>query len=310
MRKIALYILAVICVAYIAREFIYYGLRKNKSGEFEKLTTIFIRQNNYDGLIIGSSRAESHFVPRVMDSLMHTSCYNAGLAGASPQLSLAALRAYISHSKTPSFVVFNIDLNLLDIETDTVRSFPKYFPFLGNDAFYQDVKRIDPRFRYFKWLPFYSLPYMNDYYLSNAMHGWMGIETEHDHLYEKGFIPELVHVDSDLDQLNYQPQSIVISDKFKKCFTSLVKECSVNDVKLILVITPLYVKESASIADKAELISDIRAMATFNNLPLFDYTTDDICNHKEYFSNPRHLNKKGAILFTTEFAGQLSQYLR
>jgi hypothetical protein len=308
LKKIFTYLLLVICLAYVVREFIYVGLRKNATGEFDKLNTIFIKQNNYDVLIIGSSRAESHFVPFVIDSITGLSSFNAGQSGAMQEMNLTVLRSYLVHSTSPNVAVLNIDIHLPNSGNDTIHHFPKYFPFLGNDTLYDHLKNHDRRFKYFKWMPFYSLPYTNDYYLSASLRGWLGMTGETDKTYFKGFTPEQKWVeDTDKDQnraINYSFPPV-----FYKSINDIIAVCNQNNIKLVMVVSPLYCRLSEMIVNRSTIIAMLKQLANNNGVIFMDYTTDDICTKKEYFINSRHLNKVGAYKFSQKFACQLLQYL-
>lgn len=66
MKKYFLYLLIAIAATYIVRELLYVGIRKNKIGEYDKLNTIFLKTSNFENIIIGSSRSESHFNPEII----------------------------------------------------------------------------------------------------------------------------------------------------------------------------------------------------------------------------------------------------
>lgn len=309
LKKVFIYLLLAICLSYVARELIYVGLRKSSSGEFGKLNTIFIKQNFYDALIIGSSRAESHFLPAVINSVSGLDCFNAGQSGAMQELNLTILRSYLVHSAAPKILVLNIDIHLPNEGSDTIHHFPKYFPYLGNNVLYEHLKKQDPRFCWFKWISFYSLPYINDYYLAASLRGWMDEKTDDDKKYAKGFIPEQKRVE-DPDRDTYPLIDYTIDAEVCKNINDIIAVCKQNNIWPVLVVSPLYYKVSESITDRAASISLLKKLANEHDIPFLDYTTDEMCFKKEYFVNPRHLNNTGAHIFSQKFAEHLLQYLR
>lgn len=299
----------VACLAIVTRELIYVGLRKNNSGEFDKLNTIFIKQNEYDALIIGSSRAESHFMPEVIDSVTGLNSFNAGQSGAMQDMNLTLLKSYLVHNTPPKILILNIDIHLRNTGNDTIHHFPKYFAYLGNDTLYEHLKKHDPRFRYFKWMPFYSLPFTNDYYLSASLRGWFGKQGETDKNYIKGFTPEQKWVE-DADADNYQTINYVLDKTVIESISEIIAVCKLNNIKPVFVVSPLYCKLSDMIANKSVSITMLKQLANQSDIPFLDYTDDEMCNKKEYFVNSRHLNMAGAMLFSQKFAAQLQQYLQ
>ncbi|MCC6691655.1 MAG: hypothetical protein IT235_08995 [Bacteroidia bacterium] len=308
MRKIILYLVLSVCFIYTAREFIYYGLRKNSIGEFDKLNTIFVKQNSYDVLIVGSSRAESHFVPSIIDSVIGLSCFNAGQGGATQEFNLAILNSYLLHSQPPKILVLNIDIHLPDTGIATVYQFPKYFAYLGNDTLYSYLNKFDKRFTYFKWIPFYSMVYLSDYYLSASLRGWMGKQNENDKTYINGFTPEKKWVE-DVEQNNYRTINNTFSPTFYKSINAILTICMANHIKPVLVVSPLYSGFSEMIANKQKTLEMLQKLSTKNAAVLMDFTDDAMCAQKKYFTNPRHLNIEGARIFSKKFAELLQRHL-
>ena len=104
-------VIVAILLVVLAREVVYIGIRNNKIGEYDKLNTIFLKENNFDLLFIGSSRTESHYNPGIFDSITGLSSYNIGLEAASSRMIKGELLAYLEHSEAPKYVVINIDFH-------------------------------------------------------------------------------------------------------------------------------------------------------------------------------------------------------
>ncbi|MGV2481112.1 UNVERIFIED_CONTAM: hypothetical protein IGO34_30415, partial [Salmonella enterica subsp. enterica serovar Weltevreden] len=82
------------------------------------------------------------------------------------------LQSYLQYSQVPETVFLECDFHNSHLKTDTIFSFPRYFPFLSNPVLYEGFRAIDPRFRQFRYNPFYSLPYSGIDGLSTALRGW------------------------------------------------------------------------------------------------------------------------------------------
>ncbi|HTF02633.1 MAG TPA: hypothetical protein VK826_01355, partial [Bacteroidia bacterium] len=149
MKRALLYVFLAIVLLYAVRALLYEGLHRTKSGEFAKLRTVFEEKNNFDVIIIGSSRAECQFYNPIIDSVTGLSSYNLGMTGATMPLIAATLEAYLENSEPPKYVVLNIDLHSLSDNTDTVYLFPRYFAFLDNEKLYEGLVARDKRFLYF-----------------------------------------------------------------------------------------------------------------------------------------------------------------
>ena len=303
-KKLGIYILITIILSYLIRDLIYVGIRKNTMGEYDKLNTIFQKQNHYDMLFMGSSRAESHFNPQIIDSIIHTDSYNIGLAGITTPLALACLESYLIHSSMPKYVVLNIDFHSFTGNEDTIYRFPKYFPYLSNNLLYEKLKEKDKRFYWFKWIPFYSMPFFSDKYLDASFRGYLGLRNESDKLYVKGYVPVSYEYAKDADTLGYYYYDHMLMPKEEvfQSIDSIIGVCRKNAIQLVWVISPVYHKLTESVINRNELLHRLKEVAKSNNIVLFDYTYDSLCYNKYLFNDPGHLNEKGSRSFSVKFA--------
>lgn len=310
MKRALIYSAIAIGLLYIVRAFEYAGIHKIKGGEFAKLRTVFEEENNFDLLVIGSSRAECQFYMPLIDSVTGLKTYNIGMTGAVMPLIATTLEAYLVHSAPPKYVVLNLDLHTLGDNTDTVYKFPRYFAFLGNEKLYEGLVERDERFRYFRYIPFYSMPYFNNRYLSNSVRGWINKPTVYDADYVQGFAPSIQDYEiGDLDTAHMENSSADIPPAIWESVERIRKICSEHHCKLILVVSPLFHRQEATVTNYSKSHAAFRDYAGENGIPFLDLSHDSIRFQKEMFSDPAHLNKTGAILFTRRFSAALTQYL-
>lgn len=303
-----LVILAVIALAllYTAREVLYMGVRKYDTGEFGKLKHTFVDANDYEMLVIGSSRAESHFHSGIIADSTGLSVYNIGMTGATMPFVYTSLEAYLEKSKTPKYVILNIDYHVLMDPVDSIHHFPRYFPYIGeNEALYNGISELDPRFPYFRYLAPYSMPYFGSRYLNVALRGFAGKPGKYDSTYVNGWSPTeqaLIPIDS----CDYAPY---LSEGPEQIWESMVKIdslCKSKQAMLLIVLSPLYEKQSNAIINEKELKDRIGAFQTETDGFVFDYSRDTLCARPEYFADPAHLNKSGAMVFSRRFAHDLN----
>ena len=93
-KRIITYFLIVTSLLYGLRYLHYYGLLKQQKGYYAKYKTAFFEKNNFNVVFLGSSRAEMHYNTFLFDSLTKKNSFNLSLAGATPQVAFAALKAY------------------------------------------------------------------------------------------------------------------------------------------------------------------------------------------------------------------------
>lgn len=304
------YVIAAIALLYLVREFEYAGLRRNKSGEFAKLRETFLEPHPCDILFIGSSRAECQFYPPVIDSATKLHSFNIGMMGATMPFIRAGFEAYLENSPPPKYVVLNLDLHTFADSPDTVYQFPRYFAFLSNEKLYEGLQYHDKRFRYFKTLPFYSLPYFGSHYLDASLRGWLGRPGNYDSLYVQGFSPSVPNNKAgSLDTMAMPSYASVPRPFVRENLDRIVEICNAKHITLILVISPLFHRWQESVINYDTLVDDFKRYAGDHQLLLLDLGNDSLRDHAEYYADPAHLNRTGAILFSRHFSGVLTQYI-
>ncbi|MDQ3111749.1 MAG: hypothetical protein M3R17_17810 [Bacteroidota bacterium] len=310
MKRPLLFAITAIALLYAVRAFEYAGIRRNAKGEFAKLRQTFIDTNNFDLLVIGSSRAECEFYTPMIDSLTGLHSFNIGMIGSVMPFTRATLEAYLVHSSAPQYVVLNLDLHSLSDNPDTVYNFPRYFAFLENEKLYEGLKARDKRFFYFKHFPVYSMPYYTSRYFNSSLRGWAGKSGKYDADYTGGFAPHIKNDRlGDLDTMTIpefnHPVPALIWQELKK----IVQICREKKIKLILTTTPLFHRWEEKVVNYQQILSQFRAFAYNQKLPFIDLSHDSIRFSKELYADPAHLAKPGALLFTSRFCADLRQYL-
>jgi hypothetical protein len=189
-RRAATYLLFITLMMYLLRWLHYQGLLRQEKGYYAKYRTAFFQKNAYDILFLGSSRAEMHYNTVLFDSLCGKNSFNLSLAGATPRIAFAALKAYLHNSDAPSELIYEADYHALQWPAEDIKEFNNYFPFLKNPVLLREFSRIDRRMPHFYLNPFYSFPYTGLKNISTSLHGWLGIANATDSLYFKGFVRE------------------------------------------------------------------------------------------------------------------------
>lgn len=308
MKRIIFYVFLVIILAYAWRELTYIGIRQNKIGEYDKLNTIFLKKNNFSTVIIGSSRAETHVVPSIIDSVTGQNTFNMGMEGEFMPLVFGILKAYLVHSEIPKNIIINIDYHPYTGKV-VVNRFPRFYPYLSNKALYESLTKAEPRYFWFKRNPFYSMSFFNDQYLYASVRGFAGIKSRFDRSFDKGYVAGTVEFQQIFDTIHYVPfYSLPEKDIFEN-FDSIINLCKQKKINLIPVVTPMYYKGTKAVVNQKELIEKFSGMIKKHDLPFLDYSTDAMCYDTIWFSDPYHLNKKGSEFFSRKFAKDLQQYL-
>lgn len=286
---------------YATQWFIYKGLTINKQGVYHKYSTIFSSSNNYNALVLGSSRAEMHTDTKLLDSLTGLKTFNAGVSGGSTRMAYIVLKSYLQNSKIPKTIFLEIDFHISHIKTDTIFNFPRYFPYLSNPVLYSEFKKIDSRFVQFKYNPFYSLPFSGINALNPSLHGWLGKSTSYDVFYQNGFFKNTVN--DNYDHFEVKQFTGFIHPETRQYLDSFIVFAKTNECKLIFTVSPVYKDAEVEVLNKREIMQGFNDIALVNKVPFLDLSLDSvIANNKMYFEDNYHMMYSGARLYTQKLA--------
>lgn len=309
MKRFVLFIAIGTILLFGLREFLYAGIRKNKIGQYKKLNTLFIEKNDFENIILGSSRAESHIVPEVLKQHTGLSFYNMGMEGEYMPIILGVLKAYLENNKAPKRLILNIDIHPYTGELIVFR-FPRFFSYYGNTSLYDALVLSDKRSPYFKWIPYYSMPYFNYKYLVSSMRGYLNKPSAFDLTYTSGFVPI---PEENYKRVNREDFTPYRSEPEERIFTSLdsiIAICKSNETELSFVFTPMYHIGYNAIQNGKELREEFITIAEDNEIPYLDYTVSNFSSDSSLFADQFHLKAEGAVKFSHTFARDYQQLLQ
>jgi hypothetical protein len=300
-KKVTIYFIAFVSILYVYRLILYTGMRKNNQGVFNKYNELFLKKDNtYDVLFLGSSRAEMHFNPKNFDEITGLNSYNMGISGASLKVSYVLLKSYLNDHAKPKYLIVNVDYFSLKNDTDRLNDFPRYFPYLQNEFLRNELNKIDGRFNSFYLNPLHSLPYSQLKYLSASIHGWLNISGKYDSLMYKGFQTNLSN--EEVFGENLEPINSYISIKNRNYLDSFIVLSKSRNINLILVTSPVFGSGKHDVLNKGSLVNQLSNIAYINKCLYFNYTDSAMSENKSYFFDHFHLNRYGAAKFTSSFS--------
>ncbi|MBS1653037.1 MAG: hypothetical protein JSU07_13610 [Bacteroidetes bacterium] len=281
---------------------LYKGLLLNNGGYYQKYKTIFLEKNQYNFLLLGSSRAESHYSTKIIDSTLHVNSFNLSAAGASSEFSYRLLKVYLKKSNAPKCVIYELDImNVGNFERE-IKDFNNFFPFLYTNDFYEDFSIIEPRYKLFKHIPYYALPFCGLKNISTSIHGYLNIPNKFDTCYYKGFVSYHHKLSKDSDIIK---KNIFISNYTELYLDSIISICKKNNIQLIAVTSPIYKGGSIEFLNKNNIIDVIHQKFKKNGVQYFNFSETSFSNNRYLFSDIYHLMPEGSILFTKQLCDSL-----
>ncbi len=279
------------------RKLHYHGLLKQTAGYYDKYNTAFVNKNQLNVIFLGSSRAEMHYNTRLFDSLTHQNSFNLSLAGATPQVAFAALKAYLQNSTAPEYLIYEIDYHFLKFENNEIKNFNNYFPYLNNKTLLTEFTKIDGRMPYFYYNPYYSWPYIGFKNLSTSIHGWLNIPNQIDNLYYKGYFKESLR--PSLTFVPIEPYYTYFNITNRNYLDSIITICKQKNTKITLLSSPIFAGGQVDLLNKKQIILQLNNIANINDINYYDLSSLPFCNNRKLFIDHYHLNYLGANKYTT-----------
>jgi hypothetical protein len=308
--KILAFFLTIGVLALILDRGITFGLKRIRVSKFGALNRIMSGQVNADIIISGSSRALSHYDPRVIQSAMGESAYNIGMNASQMDFELAVFKAYLAHNqKRPKLVIQNLDLFSFETTKKGQLYDPGYYmPYLRDPDLYNFIRRVQPDAWKCRYLPLYG------YVVDDMRFTWIwgllgcvGIQGRED--YYLGFNPRAATWNDDFQHFkasNTTGVSYGIEPEGVNSLAELIQLCQRNGIRVILVYSPEYYEMQALETNRGQVIARFQQIAGQFNVPFWDYSDSAISMRREYFNNSQHLNAEGAELFSNELGQRLA----
>ena len=295
--RFIIFVMLVILFDFAGGKALHFLFYKQKSG-YDYRTAYAIDQTNQPGLIFGSSRANHHYVTHMLVDSFNMPFYNVGRDGQSIIYDYAILQVILKRY-TPKMILLDYQDEELMYLTSSFERLADLLPYAKmHPEIYQTVQM---RSRYEKLKMLSNLyPYNSLFFniLGGITAGTKGKVEE-----ENGYLPldkpfQSLNADQNKFLSTKQPDSNKI-----KTFDAFISLCKQKGIELYVVMSPyldpVNVKYTKPI-DEQIRIADI---------PHFDYSHFSATLGKpEYFSDEKHLNRKGSELFTRDLIASIKAY--
>ncbi|MCK9163629.1 MAG: hypothetical protein WCR29_04195 [Bacteroidales bacterium] len=264
------------------------------------ITEYTIEKVNTDIIILGSSRANRHYSPSIIEKKLKLTTYN---CGKSNQLNFnysAAMFDALVKRYTPKLVIFDIEPIILDKAFAKEYNLPNELNhyYFKNNLFKEIVNNADPteRIKILSSMYRYNsrFIYIFDQLLApknNIYHGYVPLKN-------KGYKQKIQYK-------SYQKEGEI--DQF---IVSLLKRTIVlakeKNIKLIFSISPQYQSSNYSQTKSYKLLQQI---LNDQKIPLINNSNTTLISDPNDYNDIMHLNQRGADKFSEKFAEQVIKQL-
>lgn len=282
------------------------GLRRTQGTIFGVSNRIVRGSINADIVISGSSRAASHYDPRLIAAETGSTAINLGRNGSQTDMQVAVFQTYMRHNRAPKVVLHNLDAFSFQTSRE-VYNFAQYVPYLNEPTLYEPLQKIDPNTYKSRYLPLYGY-IVTDMSFSwlKGLSAWLPRSSSEDDL--DGFDPRDTPWSNEFDQFQADnPHGVTwdIEEEGVRLIEELAELCQKSGSQLVLVYSPEYAPMQEITANRAEVFARFKEIATKYNLQLWDYSDWPHAADTRYFTNSQHLNATGARAFSQDLASRL-----
>lgn len=289
------------------------GLRKSRNTYFANWNDLYNSKINADLLIMGSSRAEFHISPKILDSLLSLGSYNLGLSAWHFDMQYARFRMYLQHNSKPKFIVHNVDIYGFSKRTNVADS-PQFLPYIKDTILQNVMHNHKGEFDIYQQnIPLFK--YKNQQKMAfEGFLGFMGFSNLYDTtLKYKGYYGNNFVWNKDFENFKkrYPNGAKYRFDKeVIRQFDEYLSFCKKENIKVILVYAPEYFEVQPYYKNKSDLISLCRESVRKYDCQFLDYSKNSLCYSQNYFYNSQHLNKEGAELFSLDLGKKIKPLLK
>jgi hypothetical protein len=259
-------------------------------------TTIFMQSKNrgkietvinsnieeYDVVILGSSRANNHFVPQMFED-KGIKTFNYGMSGGHLFESSLLLKLMVEKKYKIKNVILEADLNLSnDQQSDGISA--KFLPYIHNSTIIKNHFALEQNFKELYYVPFYRYIKFDSKIGFREIYKIVNGESTNA-LDNFGYYPLKKHKNANMKnnivKLNPLPHN--------KYYEEIKSICKANNINLIVVMTPMC--------------ENVKGMNYFEKVKkaypeIHNYENAVVEN--KYFSSCGHMNNTGARMFTAK----------
>ena len=279
-------ILLVLLLSAFALDFIYTSVFAQSKTRNKVENVFHSKPQNYDVIILGTSRANNHFVSELFEK-EGLKTFNYGMSGAHLFETSLLLKLMVARGWEIKNVIVETDLNLSNEKRDD-GTFGRFMPFMHQSKTITHHFKNEPDFAELYYVPFYR------YIQFDAKVGFRAcyktlLNEPTNTLANNGYYP-----------LGYNPKANMKNniEKLKplrnRYFEEIKHICKENNIHLIAVTTPM-----CSNVKGMDYFKKVKAL--YPEIKEYEHVVDG----DQYFSSCGHLNDKGARLYTAKIIEDL-----
>lgn len=261
-------------------------------------TEYTLKKVDAEVLIMGSSRANHHYVTSILSDSLNKTVFNCGLDGQGFDYSVAMIYAVLKRY-TPETIIIDINPRMLD-NSSSFGNMSELYPYYSKDELFKEmIIHEDPNNRYKMLSQMYKY---NSRIISLARRMFLA-----DHNQDDGYhpLPNNGYIFSNLNNVEYISNN-EIDDYKEELLLYCIESCKEKNINLILSVSPRY--QESNIHQDSSYIH-LKKLLEENNTPLIYMGDNTVINDSTLYKDAAHLNHNGAVAFTKAFVGRLKEVI-
>lgn len=301
--KLGITAAALLSVAWGLDLIITHNLKRSDARMFSTYNAIYSDTLQCDAVVMGSSRGQVQYNVRILDSITGLNCYNLSVDGRCIDAEVVIYNAYRHHAPKPRLIIQNIDWGTLQMSNGYERE--QYLPFLNKDDLYTQTRDNEGFNWADRWVP---LVRYAGYH--NVIFEGLGLPAKmaRPAIY-KGYVPRDDSWDGSafqqIDTLGFtcNPDAVNIFDHY-------LAQCQKEGIHVVMVYAPFYIGATRKMGPAVDsMFALYQSFADRYGCDILNYIYDSISYDTLNFYNASHMNRRGAELFSTKLAKDLSELL-
>jgi hypothetical protein len=273
--------LLVLLLSAFVLDFIYTTVFAQSETRNKVENVINSKPQNYDVIILGTSRANNHFVSEMFEK-EGLKTFNYGMSGSHLFETSLLLKLMVERGWNIKNVIVETDLNLSNEKRDD-GTFGRFMPFLHQSNTITEHFKNEPDFTELYYVPFYRYIQFDSKIGFRAWYKTLVNEPTNT-LANKGYYP--LGFNSKANMKNNIANLVPLRNRY---FEEIKQICKANHINLIAVTTPM-----CSNVKGMEYFKKVKAL--YPEIKEYEHVVEG----DDYFSSCGHLNDKGARLYTTK----------
>lgn len=278
--------LLVLLLSAFALDFIYTTVFAQSETRNKVENVVNSKPQNYDVIILGTSRANNHFVSELFEK-EGLKTFNYGMSGAHLFETSLMLKLMVERGWKIKNVIVETDLNLSNEKRDD-GTFGRFMPFMHQSKTITKHFKSEPDFPELYYVPFYRYIQFDSKVGFRAWYKTL-INESTNSLANNGYYP--LGFNPKANMKNNIESLVPLRNRY---FEEIKQICKENNINLIAVTTPM-----CSNVKGIDYFKKVKAL--YPEIKEYEHVVEG----DEYFSSCGHLNDKGARLFTNKIMKDL-----